>query len=47
MRDLVGDVPLAVTGGFRSRTAMEDAVATGECDVVGMGDLKASTVRSI
>ncbi|MCX5335962.1 NADH:flavin oxidoreductase/NADH oxidase family protein [Streptomyces sp. NBC_00140] len=43
VRALVGDVPLAVTGGFRSRTAMEDAVATGECDVVGMGRPTATT----
>ncbi|MFI1356162.1 NADH:flavin oxidoreductase/NADH oxidase family protein [Streptomyces sp. NPDC020898] len=43
VRTLVGDVPLAVTGGFRSRTAMEDAVATGECDVVGMGRPTATT----
>ncbi len=43
VRALVGDVPLAVTGGFRSRSAMEDAVATGECDVVGMGRPTATT----
>ncbi|WP_369230610.1 NADH:flavin oxidoreductase/NADH oxidase family protein [Streptomyces sp. R21] len=43
VRGLVGDVPLAVTGGFRSRDAMEDAVATGECDVVGMGRPTATT----
>ncbi|MET7726786.1 NADH:flavin oxidoreductase/NADH oxidase family protein [Streptomyces mirabilis] len=43
VRGLVGDIPLAVTGGFRSRGAMEDAVATGECDVVGMGRPTATT----
>lgn len=43
VRGLVGDVPLAVTGGFRSRDAMEDAVARGECDVVGMGRPTATT----
>jgi 2,4-dienoyl-CoA reductase-like NADH-dependent reductase (Old Yellow Enzyme family) len=37
VRDLVGDIPVAVTGGFRSRNAMSEAVAAGECDVVGMG----------
>ncbi|MER6716335.1 NADH:flavin oxidoreductase/NADH oxidase family protein [Streptomyces sp. NPDC000877] len=37
VRGLVGDIPLAVTGGFRSRGAMADAVAEGECDVVGIG----------
>ncbi|MFF1570259.1 NADH:flavin oxidoreductase/NADH oxidase family protein [Streptomyces sp. NPDC058293] len=43
VRGLVGDIPLAVTGGFRSRDAMEDAVATGECDVVGIGRPTATT----
>ncbi len=43
VRGLVGDVPLAVTGGFRSRNAMDDAVAGGECDVVGMGRPTATT----
>ena len=37
VREVVGNVPLAVTGGFRSRTGMDSAVATGECDVVGIG----------
>jgi 2,4-dienoyl-CoA reductase-like NADH-dependent reductase (Old Yellow Enzyme family) len=37
VRDLVGDIPVAVTGGFRSRNAMSEAVTAGECDVVGMG----------
>lgn len=31
------DVPLMVTGGFRSRAAMEAAVASGACDLVGLG----------
>ncbi len=30
-------VPLMVTGGFRTRAAMRDAVGTGACDVVGLG----------
>jgi 2,4-dienoyl-CoA reductase-like NADH-dependent reductase (Old Yellow Enzyme family) len=30
-------VPLMVTGGFRSRTAMEQAVESGAADVVGLG----------
>jgi 2,4-dienoyl-CoA reductase-like NADH-dependent reductase (Old Yellow Enzyme family) len=42
-RGLVGDIPLAVTGGFRSRTAMTDAVASGECDIVGLGRPAATT----
>ena len=43
VRDLVGDIPIAVTGGFRTRTAMDVAVATGECDVVGIGRPAATT----
>ncbi|KAK0636404.1 NADH:flavin oxidoreductase/NADH oxidase [Bombardia bombarda] len=30
-------VPLAVTGGFRSRQGLEAAVASGDCDLVGLG----------
>ncbi|MFD0440324.1 NADH:flavin oxidoreductase/NADH oxidase family protein [Streptomyces chartreusis] len=37
VREVVGDIPVAVTGGFRSRDAMERAVQAGECDVVGIG----------
>jgi len=36
MKDAV-DVPLMVTGGFRSRVAMEQAVDSGAADVVGLG----------
>jgi hypothetical protein len=43
VRSLAGDIPLAVTGGFRSRAAMDDAVADGECDVVGLGRPTATT----
>jgi 2,4-dienoyl-CoA reductase-like NADH-dependent reductase (Old Yellow Enzyme family) len=43
VRSLVGDIPLAVTGGFRSRAAMADAVNAGECDVVGLGRPTATT----
>ncbi|GGW61739.1 MULTISPECIES: NADH:flavin oxidoreductase/NADH oxidase family protein [Streptomyces] len=43
VRALAGGVPLAVTGGFRSRGAMEAAVAGAECDVVGMGRPTATT----
>lgn len=31
------DVPIAVTGGFRSVAAMEDALASGATDFVGLG----------
>ena len=44
VRSVVGDIPLAVTGGFRSRAAMEDAVSSGECDVVGIGRPTATTI---
>ncbi|MEH3157360.1 MAG: NADH:flavin oxidoreductase/NADH oxidase family protein [Gordonia paraffinivorans] len=37
VREIAGAVPLAVTGGFRTRTAMLDAVSAGVCDVVGIG----------
>lgn len=43
VREIVGDVPLAVTGGFRSRSAMAEAVGTGECDVIGLGRPTATT----
>jgi 2,4-dienoyl-CoA reductase-like NADH-dependent reductase (Old Yellow Enzyme family) len=35
--DLAGPVPIAVTGGFRSRQAMTAAVADGDCDLIGLG----------
>ena len=37
VREVAGDTPLAVTGGFRSRTAMESALTSGDCDVIGIG----------
>ncbi|MDJ0392512.1 nitroreductase family deazaflavin-dependent oxidoreductase [Rhodococcus sp. G-MC3] len=37
VRRAAGDVPLAVTGGFRTRAAMNSAVASGDCDLVGLG----------
>jgi hypothetical protein len=43
VRGIVGAIPLAVTGGFRSRTGMEEAVSTGECDVIGLGRPTATT----
>ncbi len=30
------DIPMMVTGGFRARSIMEDALATGALDIVGM-----------
>lgn len=37
VRELAGAVPLAVTGGFRTRAAMDAALASGACDVIGLG----------
>lgn len=37
VRELAGTVPLAVTGGFRTRAAMDEALASGACDVIGLG----------
>jgi 2,4-dienoyl-CoA reductase-like NADH-dependent reductase (Old Yellow Enzyme family) len=33
----VATMPLMVTGGFRTRTAMDEALAGGACDVIGLG----------
>lgn len=30
-------MPLMVTGGFRTRAGMEAALASGDCDVIGLG----------
>lgn len=30
-------IPLMVTGGFRSRAAMDEALGSGACDVIGLG----------
>lgn len=46
VRAAAGDVPLAVTGGFRSRQAMEDALNSGDCDLVGLGRPTATTPDS-
>lgn len=37
VQELTAGVPVAVTGGFRSRVAMEEAVSAGDCDLVGLG----------
>jgi len=36
VRDAAGGVPLAVTGGFRTHSGMQDALTAGDCDVVGI-----------
>jgi len=33
----VARMPLMITGGFRTRAAMEAAIAEGDCDVIGLG----------
>ena len=33
----VARMPLMVTGGFRTRAGMEAALASGDCDVIGLG----------
>lgn len=43
VRDLAGNVPLAVTGGFRSRAGMDEALHAGDCDVVGIARPTATT----
>lgn len=43
VRGAAGAIPLAVTGGFRSRAAMAEAVDAGECDVIGLGRPTATT----
>ncbi|MGJ0119299.1 nitroreductase/quinone reductase family protein [Williamsia sp. MIQD14] len=37
VRSAAPTTPIAVTGGFRSETAMSEAVTTGDCDLVGLG----------
>lgn len=37
VRAVAGDVPLAVTGGFRTYAGMSEAISSGGCDVVGIG----------
>ncbi|KRC48883.1 MULTISPECIES: NADH:flavin oxidoreductase/NADH oxidase family protein [unclassified Nocardioides] len=36
VRREAGSIPIAVTGGFRSRAAMEAALEVGDCDLVGL-----------
>ena len=46
VRRVAGAVPLAVTGGFRSREGMEDALAAGDCDVVGIARPTVTTTNA-
>lgn len=36
VREQAGSVPIAVTGGFRSRRGMQDALTAGDCDLIGI-----------
>ncbi|MGC0365822.1 deazaflavin-dependent oxidoreductase (nitroreductase family) [Rhodococcus sp. 27YEA15] len=46
VRAAAGAVPLAVTGGFRTRSVMNLAVASGDCDIVGLGRPTALTTKA-
>jgi 2,4-dienoyl-CoA reductase-like NADH-dependent reductase (Old Yellow Enzyme family) len=46
VRAAAGDVPLAVTGGFRTRAGMQDALTAGDCDVVGIARPTVTTTDS-
>jgi 2,4-dienoyl-CoA reductase-like NADH-dependent reductase (Old Yellow Enzyme family) len=37
VRNLTSDVPIQLSGGFRSRVGMADAVAPGTCQLIGLG----------
>ncbi|GAA0958098.1 NADH:flavin oxidoreductase/NADH oxidase family protein [Actinocorallia libanotica] len=37
VREVAGGTPIAVTGGFRTRAAMEQALADRDCDIIGLG----------
>ncbi|KAI9167973.1 NADH oxidase 3 [Paramyrothecium foliicola] len=37
IRSQFKDVPLMVTGGFKSRNGIEAAISNGDCDLVGLG----------
>lgn len=50
VRGVAGDVPLAVTGGFRTETGMSEAIESGDCDAVGIARptvLDAGAARSV
>lgn len=37
MRAKLPNTPLMVTGGFRTRAGMEEALSEGACDLIGLG----------
>jgi 2,4-dienoyl-CoA reductase-like NADH-dependent reductase (Old Yellow Enzyme family) len=46
VREAAGGVPLAVTGGFRTRAGKQDALTAGDCDVVGIARPTVTTTDS-
>jgi 2,4-dienoyl-CoA reductase-like NADH-dependent reductase (Old Yellow Enzyme family) len=47
MREAVTRMPLMVTGGFRSRSAMEQALTSNACDVIGVGRPMCGTTDAV
>ncbi|HEY9315937.1 NADH:flavin oxidoreductase/NADH oxidase family protein [Williamsia sp.] len=50
VRAVAGDVPLVVTGGFRTEAGMSEAIESGDCDAVGIARptvLDAGAARSV
>jgi len=45
IRERFPNLVLMVTGGFRTRGAMEEAVATGACDLIGLARPAAAVPR--
>jgi 2,4-dienoyl-CoA reductase-like NADH-dependent reductase (Old Yellow Enzyme family) len=45
IRESFPSLILMVTGGFRTRGAMEDAIATGACDLIGLARPAAAVPR--
>lgn len=37
IRNKISSIPLLLTGGFRTRTGMQDALSDGACDLIGIG----------
>lgn len=37
VQEMKSDVPIQLSGGFRSRTGMADAIYSGTCDLIGLG----------
>jgi len=44
VREAAGRAPLAVTGGFRTRSGRQDALTAGDCDLVGIARPAVTTI---